>query len=103
MEGRSVHRIVENWASGVACAFQNLIDDAVSMKFIVHRHYQREGVDIHFGSLLITSHKNVSNNAIALLEKVAGKMVKVVDKEEFYDSKFAELGQLQGWNLDHFF
>ncbi|XP_065076040.1 uncharacterized protein LOC135699675 [Ochlerotatus camptorhynchus] len=85
LEGRSVHKIVENWASGVAIAFQNLIDDAVAMKFSILHHYKRGGVDIHFGSMQIISHKNVSNDAIALLEKVAGKIVMVVDKDEFYN------------------
>lgn len=84
LEGRSVYKVVERWASGVAGALQNLIDDAVSIKFCILRQYPINDTEVHFGSMQIVSHKNESNNAIAMLEKIAGTMVMVVDKDEFY-------------------
>lgn len=85
LEGRSVHKMVEAWCSGVVRVFQSLIEDAVSIKFCDQRHYQAQGVDMYFGTLKLTSHQNVTNNAVDLLKKAGGKMVMMVDEDEFYD------------------
>lgn len=85
LEGRSVHKMVESWCSGVVRVFQSLIEDAVSMKFCDQRRYQAQGVDMYFGTLKLTSHQNVTNNAVDLLKKAGGKMVMIVEEDEFYD------------------
>lgn len=85
LKGCTSHKMVDSWCLGVVRVFQTLIEDAVSIKFCDQRHYQAQGVDMFFGILKLTSHQNVTNNAVDLLKKAGGKMVMMVEDREFYD------------------
>ncbi|XP_055644302.1 putative ATP-dependent RNA helicase SoYb [Toxorhynchites rutilus septentrionalis] len=85
LQGCSVTKIIQVWSQGVARVFESCIEEAVSIKFYnLHRH-QVTGIDMYFGTMTITSHQNVTNNATDLLKKAGGKMVMLVDNAEFYD------------------
>lgn len=64
--------------------FEGCIEEAVSICFSAD-HYEVTGIDMYFGEMKITSHQNVTNNATDLLKKAGGKMVMLVNQQEFYD------------------
>lgn len=71
--------------------FESCLEEAVSIRFCnLHRH-QVTGFDMYLGTMTITSHQNVTNNATDLLKKAGGKMVMLVDRAKFYDRMLLKL------------
>ncbi|XP_058453909.1 uncharacterized protein LOC131431946 [Malaya genurostris] len=85
LEGRLVTSMIKEWCPGVVRVFETCIEEAVSIKFCNLRRHKVKEIDIYFGTMKITSHQNVTNNATDLLKKAGGEMVMLVDKAEFYD------------------
>lgn len=83
-------KIVSDWSPGVVRVFEGCIEEAVSISFSAD-HYEVTGIDMYFGEMKITSHQNVTNNATDLLKKAGGKMVMLVEQQEFYDRKITLL------------
>uniref|UniRef100_A0A8D8GEU7 (northern house mosquito) hypothetical protein n=1 Tax=Culex pipiens TaxID=7175 RepID=A0A8D8GEU7_CULPI len=84
LQGCNVTKIVSDWSPGVVRVFEGCIEEAVSISFSAD-HYEVTGIDMYFGEMKITSHQNVTNNATDLLKKAGGKMVMLVEQQEFYD------------------
>uniref|UniRef100_A0A1Q3EZM8 Tudor domain-containing protein n=1 Tax=Culex tarsalis TaxID=7177 RepID=A0A1Q3EZM8_CULTA len=84
LQGCNVTKMVRDWSPGVVRVFEGCIEEAVTISFDF-QHYEVTGIDMYFGTMKITSHQNVTNNATDLLKKAGGKMVMLVDQQEFYD------------------
>ncbi|XP_058825739.1 uncharacterized protein LOC131685804 [Topomyia yanbarensis] len=85
LEGKTVTKMIQDWSPGVVRVFETCIEEAVSIRFCDIRQHQVTEIDMYFGTMKITSHQNVTNNATDLLKKAGGEMVMLVDQAEFYD------------------
>ncbi|XP_055550647.1 uncharacterized protein LOC129733102 [Wyeomyia smithii] len=86
LQGKTVKKMTRDWCPGIVRVFESCIEEAVSLSFCNVRRHQVTEIDMFFGTMKITSHQNVTNDAIDLLKKAGGELVMIVDEAEFYDN-----------------
>ncbi|XP_055601520.1 uncharacterized protein LOC129750576 [Uranotaenia lowii] len=93
LQGETVTKMSTSFAPGVVQVFGTCIEEAVSIRFCNQKHHRIDSKHMYFGSMQITSHQNVTNDAKDLLRKAGGRLVLLVDNDQFYE-KFPYLRTL---------
>ncbi|XP_053695882.1 uncharacterized protein LOC128743352 [Sabethes cyaneus] len=86
LQGKTVTKLTQDWCPGIVRVFESCIEEAVSISFYNVRRHQATGIDMFYGTMKITSHQNVTNDALDLLKKAGGALVMIVDEAKFYDN-----------------